>query len=163
MKVTPLTSVDAARIASWRYPGRYATYDFNDAASLAQDHFGVTEDDELVGYCCFGAPARVSGAEAEPGTLDVGYGLEPNRMGRGLGNRFVAAVLEFACQNYAPERFRMYILDWNTRSRAVASRLGFTERGALRTGEDTFVVVVRDAQPIHGATTPATSGNDPRP
>jgi hypothetical protein len=29
----------------------------------------------LIGYCCFGAPARVGGAEEEPGTLDVGYGL----------------------------------------------------------------------------------------
>ena len=81
MQVTPLSRVDAARIASWRYPGRYSTYDINDPSSLAQDHFGVFEDDELVGYCCFGAPARVGGAEAEDGTLDVGYGLAPNRMG----------------------------------------------------------------------------------
>lgn len=147
MKVTPLTSVDAARVASWRYPGRYSTYDSKDLSSLAQDHFGVAEHDELVGYCCFGASARVDGANAEHGTLDVGYGLAPNRMGRGLGNRFVAAVLEFARQKYAPERFRLYILDWNTRSRTVASRLGFTESSVLRTGEETFVVVVRDARP----------------
>jgi len=146
MQVTPLTSADAARIASWRYPGSYSTYDISDPSSLARDHFGVVEDDELVGYCCFGAPARVCGAHAEHGTLDIGYALEPNRMGRGLGNRFGAVVLEFACQNYAPERFRLYILDWNKRSRTVAARLGFTERSALRTGEGIFVVVVRDAQ-----------------
>lgn len=161
MKVTPLTSVDAARIASWRYPGRYSTYDFNDAASLAQDHFGVTEDDELVGYCCFGAPARVGGADAEHGTLDVGYGLAPNRMGRGLGGRFVATVLEFAHQNYAPDRFRLYVLDWNTRSRTVASRLGFTERSALRTGKDMFVVVVRDARPTRSRTVGSSAPEGP--
>jgi [ribosomal protein S18]-alanine N-acetyltransferase len=147
MKVRPLTNSEAAQIASWRYPGRYSTYDFDDPSTLATDHFGVTEGDEFVGYCCFGAPARVGGIEAEPGTLDVGYGLAPSRMGQGLGHRFVAAALEFARRHYAPERFRMYILDWNTRSRTVAARLGFSECSAVQTGGDVFVVVVRDARP----------------
>ena len=147
MEVRPLTEIDAARITSWRYPGPYSTYDINDPSSLARDHFGVSEGDVLVGYCCFGAPARVCGADPEAGTLDVGYGLAPDRMGRGLGGRFVAAVLEFARQRYAPERFRMYILDWNTRSRTVAAGLGFVERSAVRTGTEVFILVVRDAHP----------------
>jgi ribosomal-protein-alanine N-acetyltransferase len=148
MKVTPLTGGDAARIASWRYPGSYSTYDIIDPSSLAQDHFAVSDGDELVGCCCFGAPARVGDAEAEAGTLDVGYGLAPDRMGQGLGSRFVAAILEFAREHYAPERFRMYILEWNTRSRTVASRLGFAECAAMTTATDVFVVVVRDARPM---------------
>jgi [ribosomal protein S18]-alanine N-acetyltransferase len=147
MKVRPLTNIDTAQIASWRYPGRYSTYDFDNPSTLAHDHFGVSEDDELVGYCCFGAPARVGGADPEHGTLDVGYGLAPNRMARGLGRRFVATVLEFARQNHAPERFRMYILEWNTRSRTVAARLGFAQHSAVRAGRDVFVVVVRDEPP----------------
>ena len=86
------------------------------------------------------------GADPDAGTLDVGYGLAPHRMGRGLGVRFVATVLEFARQQYAPERFRMYILDWNTRSMTVAARLGFEARSSLQADTDVFVVVVRDAR-----------------
>jgi hypothetical protein len=40
----------------------------------------------------------VGGAEEEPGTLEVGYGLAPDLMGRGLGPRFVGAILGFALE-----------------------------------------------------------------
>lgn len=96
MEVRALTTADAAAIAAWRYPGRYSTYDFDDASVLSSDHWAVSEAGDLVGYCCFGAPARVPRAEPEPGTLDVGYGLAPDRMGGGHGHRFVAAILHFA-------------------------------------------------------------------
>ena len=61
MEVRALHSVESATIASWRYPGGYSTYDVDDPSILARDHWAVTEAGELVGYCCFGAPARVKG------------------------------------------------------------------------------------------------------
>jgi ribosomal-protein-alanine N-acetyltransferase len=100
VRIRALTGPEAATIASWRYPGRYSTYDIDHSSILAQDHWAVTEAGELIGYCCFGAPARVGGASEDPGTLDVGYGLAPSRMGRGQGGRFVAAILEFAREQY---------------------------------------------------------------
>src|SRR5215207_10200658 len=66
MEIRTLTSTDAAGIASWRYPGRYSTYDVDEPSTLANGHWVVTQAEELIGYCCFGAPARVGGAEGEP-------------------------------------------------------------------------------------------------
>jgi [ribosomal protein S18]-alanine N-acetyltransferase len=143
VKVRALTDADAATIASWRYPGRYSTYDFDDPPALASDTWAVTEADELIGYCCFGAPARVGRADEEPGTLDVGYGLAPDRMGRGLGHRFVGAILEFALERYDPERLRLYILEWNERSRKVAESHGFVVESVLANDEGPFLVLVR--------------------
>lgn len=144
MEVRALTGADAATIASWRYPGRYSTYDFDDPPALAGHTWAVTEADELIGYCCFGAPARVGGAEEELGTLDVGYGLAPDRTGRGLGQRFVGAILEFALERYEPARLRLYILEWNERSRKVAAGHGFAVEGVvLVSDEGPFVVMVR--------------------
>jgi RimJ/RimL family protein N-acetyltransferase len=80
----------------------------------------------------------------ERGTLDVGYGMQPGRMGRGLGSRFVGAILEFAREQYDAERFRLYILEWNDRSRKVAARLGFEVESVLESDEGPFVVMVRD-------------------
>jgi RimJ/RimL family protein N-acetyltransferase len=125
VQVRELTGADAAAIAAWRYPARYSTYDVTDASALAGDHWAVTDGDELVGYCCLGAPARVAGAQPEPGTLDVGYGMRPQLLGRGRGGRFVAAVLEFAQAHHDPARLRLYVLDWNERSRTVAAAHGF--------------------------------------
>jgi ribosomal-protein-alanine N-acetyltransferase len=143
MEVRALTADDAATIASWRYPGPYSTYDVNESSALASDHWAVTEAEELIGYCCFGAPARVAGAEQEPGTLDVGYGLAPDLMGRGLGERFVGAILAFALERYDAERLRLYVLEWNERSRKVAAGHGFAVESVLASDEGPFLVMGR--------------------
>ena len=158
MQVRALTEAEAATIASWRYPGRYSTYDVDDPSILARDHWAVTEAGELLGYCCFGAPARVSGASEDPGTLDVGYGLAPCRMGGGQGSRFVAAILEFAHERYHAQSFRLSILDWNERSKKVAARLGFAVESVLQSDEGPFVVMVRSAG--GGGFAPAPRGRD---
>ena len=147
MKVRALTSADAAAIAAWRYPGRYATYDCDDAASLERDHWAVTDErSALVGYCALGAPARVAGAAAEAGTLDIGYGMRTELMGGGDGRRFVAAILEFAVAQEDPERLRLFVLDWNERSRRVAAAHGFFEHGAVEGDGARFLVMVRPAR-----------------
>jgi [ribosomal protein S18]-alanine N-acetyltransferase len=143
MDVRPLTNADAAMIVSWRYPGRYSTYDFDGPSALENDTWAVTEAEELIGYCCFGAPARVPGAEEKPGTLDVGYGLAPDLMGRGSGHRFVGAILEFALERFEPDRVRLYVLDWNERSRKVAEGHGFAVEATLASDEGSFLVMVR--------------------
>ncbi len=106
----------------------------------------MTDADELIGYCCFGAPARVTGATAQAGTLDVGYGVAPELMGQGRGYEFVAAILDFAAVRYAPKRFRLYILDWNERSRRVAEEHGFAKESSLGNGESSFLIMIRKAE-----------------
>ena len=145
MKVRALTSVDAGAISAWRYPDRYSTYDVRDRSVLDRDHWAVTDAGWLIGYCCFGAPARVPGATEEDGTLDVGYGLRPDLIGRGAGHDFVAAILEFAAGQFAPQRFRVHILDWNGRSRRVAEGHDFSIDSVLQSTEGRFVVMVRRA------------------
>jgi RimJ/RimL family protein N-acetyltransferase len=79
------------------------------------------------------------GAEEERGTLDVGYGLAPDLMGGGLGPRFVEAMLEFAFERYDPERLRLYILEWNERSRKLATSHGFAVKAVLASDEGPFL------------------------
>src|SRR4051794_4052503 len=125
MIVRELTPEDIATIAAWRYPGRYVTYDVDDPSVLVRDHWAVYDRGALIGYCCFGEPARVGDARAQAETLDIGYGLAPELMGRGIGRRFVDAILGFALERYDACRLRLFILEWNARSRAVAAALGF--------------------------------------
>jgi len=151
VQVRELTGAEQAAIAAWRYPAAYATYDVTDPADLASDHWAVTDGGELVGYCCLGAPARVAGAEAEPGTLDVGYGMAPQLMGRGHGAGFLAAVLAFAERRPGAQRLRLFVLDWNERSRKVAAAHGFVVESAVETEGDAegpgerYLVMVRPA------------------
>jgi ribosomal-protein-alanine N-acetyltransferase len=146
LEVRPLSAEDAAAIADWRYPGRYSTYDVDDPRVLEQDTWAVTDADELIGYCCFGAPARVPPAVEEAGTLDVGYGLAPELMGRGLGPAFVGVILDFALERFAPARLRLYVLEWNERSRKVAAIHGFEIESVLDNQEGRFFVMSRPAR-----------------
>lgn len=82
---------------------------------------------ELVGYFCFGEDARVpagAGLYAN-GPLDVGFGMRPDLVGRGLGQEFVEAGLEFAFEVYSPESFRMTVAAFNRRAVRVYEDLGF--------------------------------------
>jgi RimJ/RimL family protein N-acetyltransferase len=147
MIVRELARSEMTTIAGWRYPGRYATYDFDDPSVLAWDHWGVYDGGALIGYCCFGEPARVGNAAARADTLDVGYGLAPQLMGRGMGRQFVTAILEFALHRFDVRCLRLFILEWNARSRALATNLGFVCESTLKTDDGVFVVIVRSVPP----------------
>ena len=93
MEVRPLSAADTKAIATWRYPGRYSTYDERELVTPQRGYWAVVHRDELVGRCCFGPEARVPGIDEEEGTLDVGYGMRPDLVGQGLGHAFVTAIL----------------------------------------------------------------------
>ena len=149
MEVRQLTPEEAREIASWRYPGRYSTYDEDRAYYAQEGYWAVYRDEELVGGCCFGEGARVPGVEEEPGILDIGYGMRPDLMGRGLGREFVGAIAAFAAAAFPEKRFRVVILEWNGRSRAAARSVGFEEEGTIESAEGTFVVMTREAASGH--------------
>ncbi|HZO33594.1 MAG TPA: GNAT family N-acetyltransferase [Gaiellaceae bacterium] len=130
MKVRRLTDADVRDITAWRYEGRYSTYDVTGGISPGLGYFAVENDRRLVGYCCFGAEARVPGVGEEEGTLDVGYGLRPDLVGRGLSRSFIGAILAFGIEHHRPRRLRVLVLRWNERSRRAAERQGFELAGA---------------------------------
>jgi RimJ/RimL family protein N-acetyltransferase len=151
MEIRMLTEADSEAIATWRYPGRYATYDPDEPVTPEGGSWAVEHEGELVGYCSFGHAARVPGIEEEEGTLDVGYGMRPDLMGRGLGREFVGAILDHATGEFSPGRFRLLILDWNERSQRVAAVLGFRKEDVVRSIEGDFLVMTRELPPQAGA------------
>jgi RimJ/RimL family protein N-acetyltransferase len=140
----PITEGSAHRLAAWRYPAPYDTYDIgDDLAALAEmldarSPWFVAYDaadpaGEPVGYCCFGTAAEV-GWSGEPrlwttdaSTLSVGLGLRPNLTGQHLGLPFFEAVLAVAVDRFAPAAFRLYVLAFNQRAIRVYERAGFRQ------------------------------------
>jgi [ribosomal protein S18]-alanine N-acetyltransferase len=144
MDVRPLTEAQGRGIATWRYQDQYSTYDIGEVVTAADGYWAVVgEDEELVGFCCFGQEARVPGVDEERGTLDIGYGMRPDCVGKGLGRAFVTAIVDFAIDEFSSQQLRLLILSWNQRSRKVAESLGFQKRGLVRGGEREFLVMIR--------------------
>ena len=144
-RIRALTTGECDAIGEWRYVGRYATYEFDEGPPDPAEGFFAVEDDsgQLIGYCCYGAHARVPGVEAEAGVVDVGYGMRPDLVGQGRARPFVAAILMYASQRFDVDKFRAMVVDWNRRSLAACHRAGFQQTGEVTTDAGTFVVLER--------------------
>ena len=133
----PFTEDDARALVGWRYDGPYAFYDpaAEDLPAILAElpAYAAAEDGwgALAGFFVFGAGARVPGGERAglypPGALDVGLGLRPDLVGRGLGAGFVAAGLAYVRGRVAPPpaRFRLSVAAWNLRAVRAYERAGF--------------------------------------
>lgn len=157
-RLTAMTPRFADQVAGWRYPPPYDTYDLapQDVGHLLQPDYRyhiVWDDDDVVGYCCFGVDATVPGGDYSRDALDVGWGMHPDLMGRGRGRGFVAAIVGFAAAAYAPTRMRVTIAEFNERSQRAAAGNGFTvETGRFAgPGGMRFVVLEQADGPSRGA------------
>ena len=161
MKFTtqPISQKDANDITSWQYETPYSIYSLSqkDIPVLLDPNnrfFSIQdESDQLVGYCCFGEEAKIPGGEYtdnEPHVVDVGIGMQPGMIGRGLGKAFVAAILKFATEELCPRRFRVSIAKFTKRSQRTFLKLGFIEtRSFNRDGDGMkFIQLEREASLI---------------
>ncbi|CAA9560341.1 MAG: hypothetical protein AVDCRST_MAG49-2348 [uncultured Thermomicrobiales bacterium] len=150
----PVAEADAVAIAGWRYPPPYDLYDLDpdDWHTLLDPAAGFVVADLLpaptapvaapggaapgvgagpVGFAVFGAEARVPGAERaglyDPAdrALDIGLGLRPDLTGRGLGPRYVGAVLAAGADRHDPPSFRLAVARSNGRAIRAYQRVGF--------------------------------------
>lgn len=134
--IRPLGPSEADTLLSWTYPPPYDLYNMvadNAARAEALDpdspYFGVFDRAELLGFFCFGPPARVGAPPPAhvyvPGPLDIGLGLRPELTGRGWGLPFLRAGLAFARARFNPPSFRLSVATFNRRAITVYERTGF--------------------------------------
>ena len=134
-----INEADVQTIQSWHYEEPYTAYDLssdpeddpNEMLDHRSPHFAVhNEQRTLVGYFGFGTCAQPWDHDeprlySDAGILDIGLGMRPDLTGHGLGLEFVNAGLDFAKEQFAPERFRLYVLTFNERAIRVYERAGF--------------------------------------
>lgn len=167
MVARPLSDADREAIAAWHYPGTLAIYDPGaDAFALREpDHFALASaDGALIGYGTLGEQARVPGGayESIPGVVDVGMGLRPALVGRGLGPPALLVVIDEALRRSAATRLRATVATANERATALVTHLGFRPSHRFRRARDgrEFVQYERAAvpdDPSHRALAPGRS------
>lgn len=136
---TSMNEADARTIQTWQYDEPYAIYSYapsedglTEMLDRRSPYYAVRdEQDELIGFFCFGTSAQVwhndvPALYSEDQTIDIGLGMRPDLTGKGLGLAFVNAGLAFAREQFAPRRFRLFVLTFNERAIRVYERAGFT-------------------------------------
>jgi len=129
----------AREVISWQYEPPYDFYDAAsdpaDAAEMLDPSFAgryraVLDDDGTVAGFWYFRP--------HDDEVEVGLGLRPELTGRGRGAAFSGAAIEYAREQWSPQRFRLFVAAWNARAIRVYEGLGFAE---VRRERRTFEVV----------------------
>jgi RimJ/RimL family protein N-acetyltransferase len=128
MKIVEWHEAHGPEVVAWHYAPPYDFYDLasdpDDAAAMADparaEHRRAVlgEDGQLDAFLWFDWHGDV---------VEVGIGLRPDLTGRGLGESFMRAQLEYASQQWQPAAFRLFVAAWNERAIRLYDRLGFRE------------------------------------
>lgn len=132
---TPMTEFYASEVLSWRYLSPYDVYNpdenrFSEDLAYFTDPDNqmlavLDENDALIGYCSFGTDGQVPGGDYSFDALDIGLGTRPDLTGRGLGHKFLTAIIRIAMMSFKPTAFRVTIADFNLRAQKLCTNTGF--------------------------------------
>ncbi|HEU5216897.1 MAG TPA: GNAT family N-acetyltransferase [Gaiellaceae bacterium] len=151
MKVVEWNETYSRELEAWHYEPPYDFYDLaSDPDDLASNRDPtryehrravVGEDGCLEAFWYF---------DRHGDATEVGIGLRPDLTGRGLGESFLRAQLEYAADRWQPATLRLFVAAWNERAIRLYERLGFREVARERrhfdlVGEHEFVQMERAA------------------
>lgn len=120
----------AAEICTWSYPPPYNIYgflpweqmkglgvEFGDPGIRLQQYLSVLdEQDQLWGFAQLFPMA---------GVTRLGLGMRPDWCGRGMGKRFVQAIVDEAKRRRPSDEIDLEVLTWNERAIRTYRKAGF--------------------------------------
>jgi ribosomal-protein-alanine N-acetyltransferase len=118
LTIGPASARTLAELETWRYEPPYDFYDGDAEPILNPERFfeALGPDGSLVGFYYF---------EEKGDALEIGLGLRPELVGRGLGLEFFRAGVEFGRRHFEPKRVILAVAAFNERARVVYERAGF--------------------------------------
>jgi len=130
VRVEDWNDAGGREVATWHYEPPWDFYDLasdpEDAAAMRDparhEHRRtvIGEDGRLEAFWYFDWHGDV---------VEIGIGLRPDLTGRGRGESFLRAQLEYASDQWRPKTFRLFVASWNERAIRLYRRLGFREVG----------------------------------
>jgi RimJ/RimL family protein N-acetyltransferase len=132
--IETMTRAQAVELSDWRYGGEHAIYnrdvaDVDEILDPDSGYLALLADGEFVGFCSFGLDGQVPGGRYDDSAVDVGIGLSPAHVGRGLGRSAVGAIIRYAATQHPDMALRATVAAFNLRSRRTFERAGFVEEG----------------------------------
>jgi len=125
--ISRMTQAEAEEIAEWSYEPPYDFYDVDaDQRDMAELLDSAGRGDRY--YSAHNAARELIGyfeLRNAAGVVVVGLGLRPDLTGRGLGRSFLGAGLDFAREQFGPNRFTLSVAEFNARAITVYERAGF--------------------------------------
>ncbi|MBS4537499.1 GNAT family N-acetyltransferase [Clostridium sp. D2Q-11] len=134
--VRTMIEADAIQISKWKYEEPYSLYDMEYSKEFIKEFLDGSffvvknEDEEIIGYFCFGLSAQVPEGNKyrvydEKDIIDIGLGMNPKYTGQGKGIEFLEKGIELAKEKFLISKVRLTVADFNKRAIKTYDRLGF--------------------------------------
>ena len=136
--IQPITKEQINEMVYWHYEPPYDVYNLDNPPENVPEAIAyfldpnlpcyavMDDDDTLLAFFTFGKDAQVPGGDYSAEALDIGLGVRPDLTGKGMGEQFVTAVIDFAITTHHPTTLRVTIAEFNGRARRVWEKQGFT-------------------------------------
>ena len=129
MRVEEWNETYADEVATWHYD---PPFDFYDLASDPHDEAEMRDPAQTAHYRAVLADGEdLLDAfwyfKSQGDVVEVGIGLRPDLTGRGLGESFLRAQLDYARGEWRPATFRLFVAAWNERAIRLYERVDFRE------------------------------------
>ena len=149
--IEEMTEEAAQAISKWKYPSPYEIYSFSESEDEIDElknglHFAVYPDEteinefgnEPCGFAAFGWSAQIQDNKLrcfydDESYTDIAFGLRPELCGKGMGQDFVKAVIDFVKEIFGDDGIRLTVDTDNKRACTLYERMGFKEIHAFNT------------------------------
>lgn len=154
--IKKMNRIDAEIISKWTYQEPYSIYNMDGSEECMSElldgsyYSAFDEEDNLIGYFCFGKSAQVPAgnqfrAYDDNAYTDIGLGIRPDLCGKGLGFSFLEKGIRFAYSELSAVKIRLTVAGFNQRAIKVYERAGFIRATAFNRvtgkGEMEFLVM----------------------
>ena len=130
MRVEEWSESHARAVEAWHYEPPWDFYDLaSDPQDLAAMHDPARAEHHRAVLGADGSLEAFLYFDWHDDVTDIGIGLRPDLTGRGLGESYLRAQLDYASSRWQPRTFRLFVAAWNERAIRLYERLGFHEVG----------------------------------
>ena len=173
LSFVPLRRCDAEAMLAWRYPAPYEFYNGAGVTEAAvaemltadKQYYSVIDGaGQMIGFRTYGRAAQIDGGDYPEDALDIGGGLRPDMMARGLGRRVAVAAMAFAVEQFKPSQFRTTLPSFNERAKSICRSLGFRRWSGFERPTDGMwfeIMTVSARQAVASPFTPPAWGSSP--
>ncbi|QOR35010.1 GNAT family N-acetyltransferase [Clostridium sp. 'deep sea'] len=137
LEISEISNAQAKKITEWQYNEPYNIYNGSGSDNeveeiLSNNYFAVNNNNDLIGFYCYGKSAQVPAgnevnAYADSSYIDIGIGLKPELCGKGYGYNFFSNAIKFA-QELGHTKIRLTVASFNTRAIRVYENVGFKKQ-----------------------------------
>ncbi len=101
----------------------------------------------MYGFLCTGESAQIPVGHKygvyDDKNVDIGFGMDPDYVGKGYGYNFCSFIINYIRENYAATPIRLSVATFNKRAIHLYEKLGFVKKDKFTSDFAEFITMIK--------------------